>query len=83
MSYSYSTSGDPVAALIVLIITIAIIVLFVVAYFMSISTLAKIVSEKGTRVSKGKAWFLGLFTTPITLALIVIADVTASKGERP
>jgi hypothetical protein len=49
-------------------------ILFIVAYFVTIATLANIAADKGGRIGKGKAWFIGLFMTPAVLALVVAAD---------
>ena len=44
---------------------------FVVAYFMSISMMVHSAVEKGCPWGKGRLWFIGIFTTPITLGVIV------------
>ena len=43
----------------------------VVAYFLSISMMVHSATEKGCPWSKGRLWFIGIFTTPITLGVIV------------
>jgi heme/copper-type cytochrome/quinol oxidase subunit 2 len=67
------TTADGIAALIVLIISFILLVLVVVAYFMSISMMVKVAKQKGCPWGSGKLWFIGLFTTPIVLGIIVAA----------
>ena len=59
------------AAMIMTIIACVIFACFVVAYFMSISMMVHSAVEKGCPWGKGRLWFIGIFTTPITLAIIV------------
>lgn len=59
------------AAMITTIIVCVIFACFVVAYFMSISMMVHSAIEKGCTWSKGRLWFIGIFTTPITLGVIV------------
>lgn len=59
------------AAIITTIIACVIFACFVVAYFMSISMMVHSAIEKGCTWSKGRLWFIGIFTTPITLGVIV------------
>ena len=60
-----------VAAMIATIIACVIFACFVVAYFMSISMMVHSAVEKGCTWGKGRLWFIGIFTTPITLGVIV------------
>ena len=53
------------------IIACVIFACFVVAYFVSISMMVHSAVEKGCPWSKGRLWFIGIFTTPITLGVIV------------
>ena len=59
------------AAMIMTIIACVIFACFVVAYFMSISMMVHSAVEKGCTWGKGRLWFIGIFTTPITLGVIV------------
>ena|GEM_PF-880240 len=59
------------ASLIVTIIACVIFACVVVAYFLSISMMVHSALEKGCPWSKGRLWFIGIFTTPITLGVIV------------
>lgn len=59
------------AAMITTIIVCVIFACFVVAYFMSISMMVHSAVEKGCPWGKGRLWFIGIFTTPITLGVIV------------
>lgn len=59
------------AAMIMTIIVCVIFACFVVAYFMSISMMVHSAVEKGCTWGKGRLWFIGIFTTPITLGVIV------------
>ncbi len=70
-NYNINTEGDAVAALIILGITCILVACCIVAYFLSISTMVKSAKEKGCPWGGGRLWFIGLFTTPIVLGLIV------------
>ena len=59
------------AALNMTIMACVIFACFVVAYFMSISMMVHSAVEKGCPWGKGRLWFIGIFTTPITLGVIV------------
>ena len=59
------------AAMIMTIIACVIFACFVVAYFMSISMMVHSAVEKGCTWGKGRLSFIGIFTTPITLGVIV------------
>lgn len=85
---SYYYSGDYDSALGFLaglgvvggIIGLALIICVIVAYFMAISTLVKTARAKGCPFGSGKLWFLGLFTTPILLGIIVAAQPDRGAG---
>lgn len=47
---------------------------FIVAYFMTISSLVKTARAKGCPFGSGKLWFIGIFTTPIVLGVLVAAQ---------
>lgn len=64
--YVYNTS-----AIICTIIACVVFACVVVAYFLSISMMVHSALEKGCPWSKGRLWFIGIFTTPITLGVIV------------
>ncbi len=72
-NYNINTDGDAAVALIILIITCILVACCIVAYFMSISMMVKSAKEKGCPWGGGRLWFIGLFTTPIVLGLIVAA----------
>ncbi len=63
------------------ILVLAVGVCFIVAYFMAISSLVKTAHAKGCPFSNGKLWFIGLFTTPIILGLLVAAQPDRSLKE--
>lgn len=45
----------------------------IIAYFLAINALVKVAKDKHTELGGGLMWFIGIFATPIVLALIVIA----------
>lgn len=45
----------------------------VIAYFLAISALVKVARNKRAELGGGLMWFIGIFATPLVLALIVIA----------
>lgn len=55
------------------IIILAVLICTVVAYFLAIGSLVKAARAKNTELGNGRLWFIGIFTTPIILALIVLA----------
>lgn len=55
------------------IIILAILVCTVVAYFLAIGSLVKAARAKNSSLGSGRLWFVGIFTTPIVLAFIVLA----------
>lgn len=57
-----------------LILGLAITVCAIVAYFMAISSLVKTARAKNCPFSSGKLWFIGIFTTPIILGILVAAQ---------
>lgn len=56
-----------------LVITAVLIACCIVAYFLAIGSLVKAARAKNTEMGNGRLWFIGIFTTPLILALIVIA----------
>ena len=74
MNINYNiTSSNEAVALVILLITCILIACCMVAYFLSISMMVKTAKEKGCPWGGGRLWFIGLFTTPIVLGIIVAA----------
>lgn len=59
------------ASLVLAVISCVLFACVVVAYFLSISMMVHSATEKGCPWGKGRLWFIGIFTTPITLGVIV------------
>ena len=79
--YNFDSSGADVlggfiagAGIVSLIIGLALFICFIVAYFMAISSLVKTARAKGCPFGSGKLWFIGLFTTPVILGILVAAQ---------
>lgn len=79
--YNFDSSGANVlggfiagAGIVSLIIGLALFICFIVAYFMAIGSLVKTARAKGCPFGSGKLWFIGLFTTPIILGVLVAAQ---------
>ncbi len=68
--------------IVMIAVPLILFVLFIVAYFMSIKCLVDAAQAKTERPSRGKLWFIGLFTTPIVLGLIV-CSLRDEKVPRP
>lgn len=75
MNYYYDYSpGLGMAAVISTVIVVVLAVLAIVAYFLTIGCLVHSAKEKGHHTNgAGKLWFIGIFGTPILLALYVIS----------
>ena len=54
-------------------IWLVIFILAIVANFMAIGMLVDVANNKGLTDKNGKLWFIGLFTTPIVLGIVVCA----------
>ena len=67
--------------IVMIVVPLILFVLFVIAYFMSIKCLVDAAWAKTERLSRGKLWFIGLFTTPVVLGLITCA-LKDEKGAR-
>lgn len=87
-NYSFGSDGANVlggflagAGIVSLIIGLALFICVVVAYFMAISSLVKTARAKGCPFSSGKLWFIGLFTTPIILGILVAAQPDRGPKE--
>ncbi len=72
---------DISVALLVLVIVIAAI--FVIAYFMSIALFVKTAHTKKSNISTFAMWIIGLFTTPITLGILVAAQPDRGLTPEP
>ena len=53
------------------ILVIVLLICSVIAYFLAIAYLVKNARLKNAPQSSGALWFIGLFTTPVVLGLIV------------
>lgn len=78
MHYYYSdpsfAAGLGALGLVVGIVGFALVVAVVIAYFMAISSLVKTARAKNCPFGSGKLWFIGLFTTPVILGILVAAQ---------
>ena len=72
-----AAAGAGIAAL---LLWIALVVCAIVAYFMAISSLVKTARAKGCPFGSGKLWFIGIFTTPIVLGILVAAQ--PDRGQK-
>ena len=68
--YTYSDYAS-IVGLVGLAIVCILFACVVVAYFLSISMMVCSAVEKGCPWGKGRLWFIGIFTTPIVLGVIV------------
>ena len=75
--YSDMLDGFGIAAGIV---CLALVVCGIVAYFLAIHALVKAGRAKDIQVGNGALWFIGIFATPLLLAVIVF--VTPDRGRR-
>ena len=66
--------------LVVGIVCLALVVCGIVAYFLAIRALVKAGRSKDIQVGNGAMWFIGIFATPLLLAVIVF--VTPDRGRR-
>ena len=73
-----AAAGAGIAAL---LLWIALVVCAIVAYFMAISSLVKTARAKGCPFGSGKLWFIGIFTTPIVLGILVAAQQQAPSSS--
>ncbi len=67
--------------IVMIVVPLILFALFIIAYFMSIKCLVDAAWAKTERLSRGKLWFIGLFTTPVVLGLITCA-LKDEKGAR-
>ena len=65
--------GIGAAEIVILGLTVVLAACCVAAYFTAISSMVKAARAKSERFSAGKLWFIGLFTTPITLGILCCA----------
>ena len=78
--FSYSSSigaGIPIVA----IVAIVLLFCYVVAWFMAMYYISEAAAKKGWG-STGGLWFVGLFATPITSALIVAITPNKSGAKK-
>jgi Na+/glutamate symporter len=78
--HSYSSYSSGIGAGIPIVAMVAIVLLFcyVIACFMAMYYIGEAAAKKGWG-STGGLWFIGLFATPVTPALI--AAITPDKNE--
>ena len=85
MSYSYASSSLDAASttfVIITLITIVVLTCCLAAWFMAMAYIAKAAKAKGWD-AVGALWFIGLFATPITPALIVAITPDKREGGKP
>jgi biotin transporter BioY len=75
MYYSYASSS---LSTIILLVGVVLLFCYVAAWFMAMAHISESANAKGWDKT-GTLWFIGLFATPITSALIVA--VTPDKNE--
>lgn len=71
--YNGCLYGVGAIGVVLFILWLAFVVCLIVAYFMAIKCLVDAAWAKTEKLSRGKLWFIGLFTTPIVLGLIACA----------
>lgn len=79
--YNGCMYGVGAIGVVLFILWLAFVVCLIVAYFMSIKCLVDAARAKTEKLGRGKLWFIGLFTTPIVLGLIVCA-LKDEKGAK-
>ena len=75
MYYSYASSSS---STIVLLVAVVLLFCYVAAWFMAMAHISESANAKGWDKT-GTLWFIGLFATPVTPALIVA--ITPDKNE--
>ena len=78
-----SNVSDALAAggIVSVLIFLVLFILTIVAYFLSIGLLIRAIKEKGHHTQgAGKLWLVGIFGTPMTLALYAIALPDRARG---
>ena len=78
MYYSYASSSS---STIVLLVAIVLLFCYVIAWFMAMYYIGEAAAKKGWG-STGGLWFVGLFATPITSALIVAITPNKSGAKK-